>query len=336
MGYGGNLIWTSVFAILNQRDGVRLSPVHLPGLSDLVRGLLYDRSIDLSNDAIYCDNPRLAFMKVRAKGAAERAIDGLFARVVAAAGQRERFERWVLARAEANRAGQGLRLIHVDMRLHSYAARQTRRRTIWKPANRATEGMLEHLGGGGEGERKCEIFFRAEEHAQVDRLLRENGVSADFLVFDSATNRDYFGELRAWPIERWRDALAQLKRAFPALTLVQIGLGGEPASPDVVDLRGKTSFRLACLVMARARLFVGTEGGLMHAASAVGARALILWGGLTDPEFIGYPRQHRIICKHVACAPCGNNGWCDNGHVCMRNIAVDEVVDAASEELRRP
>ncbi len=67
----------------------------------------------------------------------------------------------------------------------------------------------------------------------------------------------------------------------------------------------------------------------MHAARAVDAPALILWGGVTLPEFAGYPDKHHIICHRVPCAPCGQFGWCKNGHICMNSISVAEVLRAA-------
>ncbi len=113
------------------------------------------------------------------------------------------------------------------------------------------------------------------------------------------------------------------------MPVVQIGLGRSGILSGAVDLTVKTDFRGAARVIREAALFIGTEGGLMHAARAVDARALILWGGITLPEFIGYPDHQTTICKHVECAPCGNAGWCDYGHRCMQEITVDEVFDAA-------
>ena len=54
---------------------------------------------------------------------------------------------------------------------------------------------------------------------------------------------------------------------------------------------------------------------------------------MTLPEFAGYPDSHRIICHRVRCAPCGQFGWCDNGHICMREISVEETLTAALESL---
>ena len=52
---------------------------------------------------------------------------------------------------------------------------------------------------------------------------------------------------------------------------------------------------------------------------------LIIWGGVTLPEFAGYKDNSNIICQYVDCAPCGNFGWCDNNHVCMEQISLEKV-----------
>ena len=334
MGYGGNLIWTSVFKTLNERDGRKLAPVHLPQLSDLLAGALHDRAVSLAEDAIYRGNPRLVFPPATAKGALARLLDAVSRLALRPPALRRAFEAWILRRADAADAPPAPRLIHVDMRLHSYAETQDRRRTIWKTQPRAADATLARLGGGAAS-LDCEFHFTAAEHAEADALVAAHGLRDGFVAIEPETNRDYFGELRAWPAERWAALVAALRDSHPGLPVAQLGIGKGPAIAGVVDLRGRTSFRVASLLLQRARLFVGTESGLMHAANAVGARALILWGGITLPEFAGYPTRQRTICKYVACAPCGQSGWCDNGHVCMRGIEVDEVVTAAREELDR-
>lgn len=334
MGYGGNLIWTSVFKALAAREGRLIAPVHLPGPSDLVQGRLYDGATSLATDEIYRGNPALAFPQAAPKSALARLGDAAFFRALSLLGLRERYERFVLAKATAANATANEYIVHVDMRLHSYAAAQTKRRTVWKNAPRAASAMLDHLGGG-DAAPTCEMFFDADERALAARTLEDAGVAGPFVAFEPDTNRAFFGDLRAWPFEFWQAALAQLGKRRPDLRLVQLGTGTGPAIAGAIDLRGRTSFRSAALILAQARLFVGTESGLMHASQAVGGRALILWGGLTLPEFIGYPQSQRTLCKYVACAPCGNNGWCDNGRICMRKISVEEVVAAMVEELDR-
>ncbi len=63
----------------------------------------------------------------------------------------------------------------------------------------------------------------------------------------------------------------RLKIERPNLQIVQIGLKSAQPLTSVVDLRGLTTFREAALVLPEAALFVGAEGGMMHAANAVSA-----------------------------------------------------------------
>ena len=114
---------------------------------------------------------------------------------------------------------------------------------------------------------------------------------------------------------------------------MQIGEAGRPALRNVINLCGEIPFRIAVLVMKRARLFLGLKGGLMHAANAVGVPSVIVWGGTTMPEFAAYREQHRVICHYVDCAPCGLRRDCPYEKKCLTSIQVDEVYSAIDEAL---
>lgn len=333
MGYGGNLIWTSVFKTLSELDGRPIAAVHLPLLSDLVHGRLYSGAITLKNDVVFRHNPRLVFPESRPKGWAAKFFDTAFVQLLRLPALREFYELLIFRRCEELMQSGSLRYLHVDMRIHSYAKRVERRRVVWKTDRRAADAVLSRFSNKSAS-LDCELYFTEAERLANARLIQEYGLHSAFIAIEPSTNRDYFGELRSWPHERWESLLQSLRSHFPHLKIVQTGLpDGEPL-PGVVDLRGKTDFRGAALLLQSASLFIGTEGGLMHAANAVGARALILWGGVTLPEFAGYPTRQRTICKYVACAPCGRRGVCDNEHICMRRIEVNEVATAARDILK--
>jgi ADP-heptose:LPS heptosyltransferase len=125
-----------------------------------------------------------------------------------------------------------------------------------------------------------------------------------------------------------------LREQRPDMALVQVGLPSANLLPGATDLRGQTTFRGAAAVIKGADLFIGTDGGLMHAARATNAPSVILWGGVNMPEFLGYPDHHTVICHRVSCAPCGQKGWCNNGHICMRGISAEETLAAALTQLQ--
>lgn len=332
MGLGGDLLWNGAFRALHAHDGHKIAVGHVPGLTDLLAGSLYDRSITLAESPAFRGNPRLAFPAVSKKHPLSRWIDRAFLGALARLGLRPLYERAIFRMSQRRLRRGGLRLVHVDMRILSYAERENKDRMIWKKGGHAIQVMLQSFGITTQ-DIATELHLSSKEESQVDDILKIAGVSGAFVVIEPGTNKEWFGDLRSWPIERWMDFANKLRAARPDIPLVQIGLPGTPLVPQAIDLRGKTTFRQAAGVIKRSSLFIGTEGGLMHAARGVDANALILWGGVTLPEFAGYIDRHRIICHRVPCAPCGQKGWCHNDHICMRSITIEETLTATLASL---
>ena len=68
----------------------------------------------------------------------------------------------------------------------------------------------------------------------------------------------------------------------------------------VLDLSGRANPRVSAAVMARARLFLGTDGGPMHLAASTGTRCLALFSGYNEPGR-WYPMGpgHQILRENV-------------------------------------
>lgn len=330
MGFGGNLMWSGVVSALAGR-GKKVVLTRQPKLSDVLAGRDFDVEGDLSSDPVFRNNPRVSFTPSGRKSPPARALDRVFLIVLEKLGQRRRWEAALQRRALAR---PDRLMVYVDMEIHSYAARQVgppgRRRFEWKSGGHAIATMLASFAPDA-APMPPEIHLDGDDRARADRALREAGVDGAFLAVEPETNPEFFGDLRAWPFERWQ-AVADTLHA-DGLRIVQLGLAGARPLAGAADLRGKTDFRTACAVLEKASLFLGTESGLMHAARAVGTDATIIWGGVTLPEFAAYPDFQDVVCKRVACAPCGNQGWCENGRICMLDIGVEEVVARIRKRL---
>jgi len=288
-------------------------------------GYLWDRSTSLSDDEIFRLNPHLNFTKARSKSIISKLIDEVFSILIRPPIFRRAFESWVLTQADRRFVLGGDRLVHVDMTIHSYAEKQTAKRMHWKQGGHASQIIAKGFGVE-HANPTCDLVFSKDEEDWIAQFLEAYKLNVPYVVIEPGTNRDWFGGLRGWPHDKWELLVQRFSNDYPNIPIIQIGMKNTPAIQSAIDLRGKTNFRQAALLMRQGTLFVGTEGGLMHAAKAVGANALILWGGVTLPEFAGYPDSQRIICHYVACAPCGNLGWCDKEHICMNEISVDEVM----------
>lgn len=130
---------------------------------------------------------------------------------------------------------------------------------------------------------------------------------------------------KAWFADRWQ----QVVDSMPEVSFIQCGLDPSQALRGVRYIT-TPNFRMACAVLQSARAFVGSEGGLMHAAAAVGTPAVILWSEFISPDITGYA-THRNI-RHAG-DPCGRRSPCPSCRASMDAISVAEVISNLKEVL---
>ncbi|NIO11364.1 MAG: hypothetical protein GTO40_26450 [Deltaproteobacteria bacterium] len=111
-----------------------------------------------------------------------------------------------------------------------------------------------------------------------------------------------------------------------ALEMESHGLG------PVVNWVGRCSLRESMGILARAKVAVGVDTGLMHLSEAVGTPVVSLWGA-TNPVRTGpFLYGDLIIRGKSDCSPCYLRK-CPIGRVCMQSINVEEVVAKVGEAL---
>jgi hypothetical protein len=170
--------------------------------------------------------------------------------------------------------------------------------------------------------RPGDLFFSAAEleHAAAVQVecRRRRGVPLVSIEPHAA-----YGPNKEWGFERWQrvaDALAD--RA----TLVQPSYG----KPILRGVRAidSPSFRTFAAVMKGCALHLGPEGGLHHAAAALGLPAVVVFGGRIHPDVTGYS-FHVNLYRDAPGSPCGMIAPCAHCRDCLDSIAVEEVVDNA-------
>lgn len=152
-----------------------------------------------------------------------------------------------------------------------------------------------------------ELFLTSEEHAfgrrHGGRILIEPNTKVE-------------GGNKAWLWERWQEVVDR------GGDFVQIGHPGTRPLNGVA-VAETHSFRQACAVLAHSRAFVGTEGGLHHAAAALGVPAVVLFSEFIDPEITGYATQRSL---RRAGEACGMRVPCAGCRASMEAITVEEVI----------
>ncbi|HEX9582347.1 MAG TPA: glycosyltransferase family 9 protein [Gemmatimonadales bacterium] len=137
---------------------------------------------------------------------------------------------------------------------------------------------------------------------------------------------------KRWPPERWRALAMQLQDRGAAV--VALGTARERVlleGPGIVPAYG-LRLRVAAAILARARVAVVHDSGLMHLAAAVGTPTVVLLGPTVAAlGFLPEGANVRVIQRSLLCRPCSSIGsdHCPLGHHrCM--IEIDPAAVAAA------
>jgi lipopolysaccharide heptosyltransferase II len=181
---------------------------------------------------------------------------------------------------------------------------------------------------------------RANRMAAMQALALE----ADRRVAILCPGADY-GPAKRWPPEHF----AALAKRFlgdglsvwlvgspndkPAAQAVLAEAGA--AATTIRDLSGRTDLGTAIDLLSLASIVVSNDSGLMHAAAAVGAPLVALFGS-SSPQFTPPLSAIAAIAKiDIACSPCFARE-CPLGHFkCMRDLAPSAVYDLTRSTLSR-
>lgn len=184
-------------------------------------------------------------------------------------------------------------------------------------------------------------FFRMTEtdaRAAADELGKHGLQGAELLV-GMAPGATY-GPAKKWFPERFGTLAHRLEKAYGAQTILfGSAADGETteavrhsAGISLIDLAGKTNLRTAVALMARCRLFISNDSGLMHVAGALNVPTIAIFGSTNPATTSPLGERSRVVCRHAACSPCLKT-TCPTDFCCMEAITTDAVYEIAQEML---
>ena len=147
-------------------------------------------------------------------------------------------------------------------------------------------------------------------------------------------------ETKRWPAARLAEVAAALRADGYRIALVGGPMDGElldvvraGCQPEV-DLSAE-SLPVLAAALARVRLLIGNDSGLVHVAGAMGRPALALFGP-TSVRRWGPTAPGAALSLGLSCSPCTNHGGrvCPLGHHnCLQKLDVVTVLMRARELL---
>jgi lipopolysaccharide heptosyltransferase III len=151
---------------------------------------------------------------------------------------------------------------------------------------------------------------------------------------------------KQWPVERFvavAQALSAADGPFAKAPILVLGGPGEEqaAAPLLealpaerrIDLVGKVDLLTAYACLARARLFIGNDSGLMHLAAASGIATLGLFGPSREAHYAPWgPRAASVRGEpYEAIVGAGFDRFAPRSY--MTALTVEQVLEAASQLL---
>jgi ADP-heptose:LPS heptosyltransferase len=187
---------------------------------------------------------------------------------------------------------------------------------------------LEKLGLSPKIQKPKFIITEKEKIKRDNLLLEFNGKP---LI---AINTVCKEPTKDWIPSYWHKLIDRLADKF---FIIQLGNQNEIQFDKVISFAGKLDLRESIAVLDKCDLFVGGVSFLMHAATSVDVKSVIIYGGRETPKNSGYNNNINLYQK-IDCGPCWiheeDGEVCQNNLECLARIKVDTVLESINEILK--
>lgn len=180
-------------------------------------------------------------------------------------------------------------------------------------------------------------FLSVPESAgrEVEHILNSLG-SPYITIFHGASVKE-----RRWDITKFRALVNRLSTLGVRSVIIggreDMGSGDELVSgTNGLNLSGRTSIGGTAALIARSRLLVSGDSGVLHIGVGLGIPTVSLFGAGIAEKWAPRGDRHKVINKKCSCSPCtlfGTTPACPYGVRCLKEIEVDEVFEAVNTRL---
>lgn len=147
---------------------------------------------------------------------------------------------------------------------------------------------------------------------------------------------------RRWLPERFAQTADEIVNKYSAKIVFTGSMGEARLSDEIISLMknkpinttGKLNVPQLAALIKRCNLYISVDSGPMHIAVAVKTPLVAICGAGPERYFpYGNSNEITIIKKNINCGPCYKIKC--NDHRCMRLISVEDVLEAADNQLKK-
>jgi ADP-heptose:LPS heptosyltransferase len=155
---------------------------------------------------------------------------------------------------------------------------------------------------------------------------------------------------KEWPVEKYFALIEALAKTSPGALPVILGTETDRAATALceglrqreisfVDLVGRLKLPQVASALARCRVAIGPDTGLLHLAEAVGTRVFAIYGPTrVDFGFGVSRRDSSVIHGPVGCSPCSKDGTLchrfGDRYACLRKLDAADVAHGVRKLLQ--
>jgi len=176
-----------------------------------------------------------------------------------------------------------------------------------------------------------ELFFSDEEKSFSEKIkktiINKYGKKKIIFVEPHVKKRKGF-ENKDWGFFKWQEVINKLRDKY---LFIQTTYNKMKSLKNVINIDG-INFRYACALMKITDLFIGTEGGMHHAAAALNKKGVVIFGGHISPDITGYS-FHKNLYIADEFSPCGNKLKCKHCEECLDKIKIEQFINEIENQI---
>jgi len=199
--------------------------------------------------------------------------------------------------------------------------------------------LLAPLGvNEGLGDRRAPFLaLPVSASEKAARLLEPLDGKPFVVVFPGASVPE-----RRWGAERYSAVARHLTEK--GCRIVVVGGREDRAEGELIsgagglNLAGLTNLAGSAAVIARSRLVISGDSGVLHIAVGLDVPTVSLFGPGIAAKWAPKGEKHVVVNRQLSCSPCtkfGTTPPCPHGARCMNEITADQVVEAAVRLLKK-